>query len=105
MLRRDDTGRWSVGAAGATFTLADLKGLHYLRYLVERPGVDVEALALSDAVSGHPGTELDQADTGDTLDATALAAYRRRLGELDAELDAADVRGDQRCRDKGRRRA
>ena len=95
VLRRDDTGRWSVGAAGATFFLADLKGLHYLRYLVERPRVDVEALTLSDAVSGHPGTELNQADTGDTLDATALAAYRQRLAELDAELGAADVRGDR----------
>src|SRR5205814_1948077 len=37
----------------------------------------------------------DQADVGDVLDATALAAYRRRLSELDAELDAADDRGDQ----------
>ena len=55
----------------ATFALADLKGLHYLRYLVERPGVDVEALALSDAVAGHPGMDLKQADTGDILDATA----------------------------------
>jgi hypothetical protein len=69
--------------------------LHYLRYLVERPGIDVEALALSDAAAGHPGTALDQADLGDALDATALAAYRRRLSELDAKLDAADDRGDQ----------
>jgi hypothetical protein len=94
-LRRDDTGRWSVGFRDSQFVLADLKGLHYLRVLVERPGAEVEALALSDAVSGHPGVEIDQGDTGEPLDAAALAAYRRRLGDLDAELDAADARGDQ----------
>ncbi len=94
-LRREETGRWTVGYANATFALADLKGLHYLRYLVERPGVAVEALALSDAVAGHAGTDLKQADTGDILDATAFAAYRRRLDELDARLDAADARGQQ----------
>jgi hypothetical protein len=94
-MRRDDTGRWLVGPEGATFSLADLRGLHYLRYLLERPGVDVAALELSSVATGHPDAELDQADMGDVLDATALAAYRRRLSELDAELDSADYRGDQ----------
>ncbi|HEX9467369.1 MAG TPA: hypothetical protein VGA11_03060 [Acidimicrobiia bacterium] len=94
-LYRDDTGRWSIGAEDALFVVADLKGLHYLHYLVQRPGIDVEALALSAAHAGHPGMTLDQADLGNVLDATALAAYRRRLSELDAELDAADDRGDQ----------
>lgn len=94
-LHRDDTGRWSVGAAGATFTLADLKGLHYLRYLIQRPGTEVAALALSDAVSDHPGATLEQSDLGAALDATALSSYRRRLGELEDQLEAADRRGDQ----------
>jgi hypothetical protein len=98
-LRRDDTGRWLVGT-DTTFTLADLKGLHYLRYLVQRPGIDVEALALSDAVSGHPGASVNEAHMGAALDSTALIAYRRRLDELDAELDATDVRGDQQRADK-----
>ena len=92
---REDNGRWCVGAEGATFEMADLKGLQYLRYLLERPGTDVGALALSDAVAGHPGTTLDEADMGDPLDPAALTAYRRRLVELDADLDAADARGDQ----------
>src|SRR5262249_25541072 len=75
--------------------LADLRGLHYVRYLLERPGVEVEALELSNLATGHPGNTLQEADVGDVLDATALAAYRRRLGEIDAELDTADERGDQ----------
>jgi hypothetical protein len=95
MLRREDTGRWTVGDEHDTFALADLKGLHYLRHLVARPGVDLEVLSLSDAVAGHPGTDLRQGDTGDVLDASAVAAYRRRLDELDAALDVADSQGDQ----------
>jgi hypothetical protein len=92
---QEDSGRWCVGAEGGTFMLPDLKGLQYLHYLLERPGTDVGALALSDAVAGHPGTTLDEADLGDPLDPAALNAYRRRLVELDADLDAADTRGDQ----------
>lgn len=95
VLRCHDTGRWSVGNADDTFELADLKGLHYLRYLVQRPGTEVTALALSDAASGHPGATLEEADLGAPLDATARSAYRRRLSELDHELEAADHRGDQ----------
>jgi hypothetical protein len=94
-LRQDGTGQWSVGHEGATFGLADLKGLHYLRYLVERPGADVDALALSRAVAGVPPGVLGDGDMGEVLDTTALAAYRRRLKELDTELDATDRRGDR----------
>jgi len=94
-MRRADTGTWAVGDEKNPFTLADLKGLHYLRHLVERPGVDIDALELSDAVAGHAGARAEQAHTGDTLDRTAVAAYRRRLAELDDELDTADERGDQ----------
>ena len=94
-LRREATGRWSVGYAGGTFGLADLKGLHYLRYLVERPGADVDAVTLSRAVAGLAADVPGDGDMGEVLDSAALAAYRRRLKELDAELDAADRRGDQ----------
>jgi hypothetical protein len=94
-LKRDDTGRWSVGAPGNSFTLGDLRGLHYLRYLVQRPGADIVALALSDAVSDHPGITVEQSDLGEGLDPAALSTYRRRLSELDTELEAADHRGDQ----------
>jgi hypothetical protein len=42
-----------------------------------------------------PLPALDQADLGDVFDAAAVTAYRRRFSDLDAELDAADHRGDQ----------
>jgi hypothetical protein len=94
-LQYEDTGAWTVGNAGDTFTLADLKGLHYLRYVIQRPGTDIAALALSDAVSDHPGATHEEADLGEVLDATALSSYRRRLSELDNQLETADQRGDQ----------
>jgi len=90
-LRRQSTGHWSVGDDGATFELADLKGLSYLRYLIERPGTGVTALILA----GQGGAIIDESDLGETLDPAALAAYRHRLAELDTKLDAADRRGDR----------
>jgi len=90
-LRREGTGRWSVGDDGATFELPDLRGLGYLRYLVERPGTEVGALTLA----GPGGAAVEESDLGQVADPAALAAYRRRLAELDAELDRADRRGDR----------
>jgi hypothetical protein len=37
---------------------------------------------------------VDQAGLGEVIDAQALAAYRRRLAEIDAALDRADASGD-----------
>ena len=84
-LRPGDAGMWWVGTEGATSPVRDAKGLHYLRLVLGRPGIDIGALELSDAVSGHDGGPGD----GDleVIDRTALAAYKRRLAELDAELD------------------
>ena len=94
-LQQEADGRWTVGEPDQTFTLPDRKGLHYLRYLVERPLVEVDALALSDAASGHAGRTVKEANTGETVDAAALDAYRRRVAELGALLDRADASGDQ----------
>lgn len=87
-------GGWEVGRAGATVKVPDARGLHYLRYLVERPGIDVPARTLVAAVAGRPEVEV-RSDAGEIADREALVAYRRRLVQLDAELDAADARGDR----------
>jgi hypothetical protein len=87
-------GLWVVGRHGATRTLPAMRGLQYLRLLLDRPGVDVPALDLSDAVAGHAGVRVADADTGPLLDRQALAAYRRRLAELDEDLAEADAWGD-----------
>ena len=92
-LRRDAAGTWTVGRDGATVNLPDLKGLHHLRALVQRPGVEVAALDLVAVAEGHPG-ETVASDAGAVIDAQALAAYRTRLRDIDAELDEAVAMAD-----------
>jgi len=46
-------GGWTVGRTGATTVLPPARGLHHLRHLLRRPGVDVGAL---DLVAGSTGT-------------------------------------------------
>jgi hypothetical protein len=82
-------GVWRVGSRRSGAVLPDMKGLHYLRLLLGRPGAEVSALDLSDAVAGHPRTQLADGALGATLDPQARAAYRRRLAELDEELAQA----------------
>jgi hypothetical protein len=65
-----------------------MKGLHYLRALLQRPGADVTALTLSAAVAGH-GITVDEGNIGEQVDRRALAAYRQRLRDIDEELDEA----------------
>ncbi|HSM67710.1 MAG TPA: hypothetical protein VK860_15500, partial [Ilumatobacteraceae bacterium] len=84
-------GIWRIEFDGANLHMPDLKGLWHLRELVARPHQPVPALSLVGAKSETP---LPGADTGPVLDQQALLQYRRRLAELDDELDAAAIRGD-----------
>lgn len=79
---------WSVGPAGAERLVPEMKGLHYLRVLLQRPGVDVTALTLSATVAGHH-VEIHDGSGGESLDRRALAAYRQRLRDIDEELEEA----------------
>jgi hypothetical protein len=92
-LRRDGASGWRVGQDGATAVLPDLKGLHYLRLLIERPGVDVAAAELAAAVTGAPAVA--DSGAGEVIDRQALAAYRQRLADLDGELDEAQSWADE----------
>ena len=88
-LRPGGGGIWWVGRKGAVTAIRDVKGLHYLRIMLQRPGADIPAIDLSDAVAGHPGAGAVGGDVGEVLDMQALSAYRRRLAEIDADLDEA----------------
>ena len=76
---------WSVGPADAEQVLPDMRGLRHLHALLSRPGSDVAALDLV----GGGGPVLDESGAGELLDRQALASYRRRLADIDAELDEA----------------
>jgi hypothetical protein len=90
--QQNDDG-WLIGRDGATAVLPDVKGLHYIRYLLQRPGLDVEAADLAAAAAGHPGVTVSHGDA-DVIDAQALGAYRARLAEIDAELGEAESWAD-----------
>lgn len=97
---------WRLGFAGHTVRQRDVKGLHYLAYLLQHPTQEVhvlDLLALTDTlpetrglsgpaephlvVAGLPG--------GRALpDAPARAAYRARLQALREDLDEAEHRHD-----------
>lgn len=94
-LHRDVDGHWTVGRDGATTTMPDLKGLHYLHHLLSHPGSALDAANLSAAVNGHPGLIVAPASHGHVLDAQALAAYRRRLADIDDALAEAESWADE----------
>ena len=88
---RPEGGVWRIDFNGTNVHVPDLKGLWHLRELVSRPREFVPALALIGASSEEP---IPRGDTGPLLDREALRQYRRRLAELDDELDDAVVHGD-----------
>ena len=101
---RQEGDYWSISFQEHTFTLRDLKGLHYLARLLAHPGREFHVLDL--VASGvapsatPPGTadpELTPTgwgDSGSLLDAQAKNAYRRRLAEIDEDLEDAQLMRD-----------
>jgi hypothetical protein len=89
---------WTVAWDDAVVRLKDNRGLRYLAQLLARPGQEVHVLDLVAAVHAEPGQaarrHLASADAGTVLDATARAAYRRRLADLRDELEEAAAYGD-----------
>ncbi|MFN8083145.1 MAG: hypothetical protein U0Q14_02825 [Dermatophilaceae bacterium] len=84
-------GSWKVGRLDAPVLLRHLVGLGYLHTLVSHPDVDIPALSLAGGGQGDPS---GAGAVDPLLDDQALAAYRRRLADIDAELDLADDTGD-----------
>jgi hypothetical protein len=93
-LRRDGDF-WLLTFAGESQRLRELKGVHYLAYLLARPNQVCHVL---EVISGSE--EVDFAawaavgGAGPLLDTKAKIAYRRRLSELRADLEEARARGD-----------
>jgi hypothetical protein len=84
-------GVWSIGSEGALTPVREMKGFRYLRLLLERPGVEVSALELTEALGGATVFEAGF----EVLDRQAMDAYRRRITEIDTDIAEAEQWADQ----------
>jgi tetratricopeptide (TPR) repeat protein len=95
---------WSVMFEGRMVRVRDLKGIRYLARLLAYPGREFHVLDLVAAESGRvAGTEGSRAtglsrtgldDAGEMLDARAKDAYRRRLAEIEDDIEQARALDD-----------
>lgn len=88
-LRPGPAGVWLVGRADGETAIPARRGLEHLHTLLSHPGTEVPALRLAGGAE-----TVEQSGLGEVIDAQALAAYRRRLAEIDTGLDEADASGD-----------
>jgi tetratricopeptide (TPR) repeat protein len=95
---------WSIVFEGHTVRMRDLKGMRYLARLFAEPGREFHVLDLvaaeNDGVApaGHGQVgdvrRSKLGDAGALLDERAKAAYRRRLAEIEDDLEQARALGD-----------
>jgi hypothetical protein len=103
MFRREGD-YWSVVFEGGTVRVRDLKGMRYLAQLLAHPGREFHVLDLVAAEAGSVAqVESGQAaglshtalgDAGEILDERAKSAYRRRLAEIEDDIEQARALGD-----------
>ena len=82
---------------GHTTHVRDRKGMRHLARLLASPGREIHVLDLVAAEAGNPvsgdehaaAAHLAFGDAGEMLDAKAKAAYRRRLAEIDDDIEDA----------------
>jgi tetratricopeptide (TPR) repeat protein len=96
---------WAVAFEGRTALVRDLKGMRYVARLLAEPQRELHVLDLVAVEAGVP-TPVDIAttqsghlalglgDAGPLLDARAKDAYRRRLVEIDEDIEEARTLGD-----------
>jgi hypothetical protein len=80
-----DGRAWKFSVDGRTARVPDSVGMRYLARLVEMPGVEVGAVDLA-----SPDNTTHVRARQALIDDRALAAYRRRAGELQVEVDEAE---------------
>jgi len=95
---------WSVAFGGRSVLVRDRKGMRYLAALLASPGREFHVLDLAAAEAGTVGSaesadagELTSGflgDAGEILDDRAKSAYRRRLAEIEEDIDEARAAGD-----------
>jgi tetratricopeptide (TPR) repeat protein len=95
---------WSVAFEGHTVRLRDQKGLHYLARLLTDPGREFHVLdlVLGDKAEPETGSRAAEPEAGVSsglaalplLDAQAKESYRRRLAEIEEDIEEARSMGN-----------
>ena len=94
---------WALTFAGSTVRVRDLKGIRYLARLVADHGREFHVLDLvalerdgegDIGPGGARGAPAVEGDAGAMLDDQARSAYKRRLAEIDADIEEARATGD-----------
>lgn len=93
---------WAVAFDGHTVRVRDLKGTRYIARLLADPHreihvVDLVAGEMEVSAPSNMGAEASSAalgDPGPVLDERAKNAYRRRLTEIEDDIEEARARGD-----------
>ncbi|GAA0391720.1 LuxR family transcriptional regulator [Acrocarpospora corrugata] len=93
---RMESGVWSLGFGGLTVHMPDAKGLRDLYYLLGSPGGDIPAVRLLDPEGGEVVVAARRLGGDAVLDEEAKTRFRRRLTQLDDEIDRATELGDDR---------
>jgi tetratricopeptide (TPR) repeat protein len=83
---RREGDHWLMVFEGHTVRIRDLKGIRYLSELLAHPGREVHVL---DLVAGETGRPTALGDAGAMLDERAKSAYRRRLAEIEEDIEQA----------------
>jgi hypothetical protein len=78
---------------GRSVLLRDLTGMHHLARLLAAPDREFHVLDLTAGERGD-AVRIAGAGTGPVLDDQARAAYKRRLAEIDEDMDEAAALGD-----------
>lgn len=78
---------WAVGAGSSIIRMRDSKGMRHLHKLLSSPEREFSAIDLA-------GVTVIQTDTGDVIDSRARQNYRRRMEELQQEIEDADSMSD-----------
>jgi hypothetical protein len=97
---RLDGGRWFIDSPYGTGHVADSTGMGQLVQLLAAPGREVASVDLAGAATG--GEVVVNSDLGPQLDARAKREYRRRIAELQSEIDEAEAHHDPERAEKHR---
>jgi hypothetical protein len=87
---------WTLEFDGRVDHMPDAKGLRDLHFLLSRPGTDIPAVQLLNPEGGAIVVATRRIGGDAVLDEEAKAQYKRRLTQLDEEIDRAVELGDDR---------